>query len=60
MLEALGELFVKHRGLGFKRGSSKDISIKLTSGADAVDLALKIVSDYYELFLEINSSQEEK
>ncbi len=60
LLEALGELFVKHKGLGFKRGSSKDISLKLTSGMDALDAAKKIASDYYELYTEINGDTEKQ
>ena len=59
LLEALGELFVKHVGLGFVRSSTKEVSIKLRSGADAIDTALKIVSDYYELYREINEETKE-
>jgi transcription-repair coupling factor (superfamily II helicase) len=59
LLEALGELFVKHQGLGFRRGSSKDVSVKLRAGVDAVDKALSIVSDYYSLYREINDDEKE-
>jgi len=59
-LEALGELFVKYRGLGFRRGSPKDISYKLPSGAEAVECALRIMTDYYEIINEYKKVMEQK
>ena len=57
-LLALGELFVKYRGLGFRRGAAKDVSFKLAHGKDAVDTALEIVSDYYAIISETNEGVE--
>ncbi|MBQ7333132.1 MAG: transcription-repair coupling factor [Clostridia bacterium] len=58
-LEALGELFVKYRGLGFKRGSAKDVSYKLPQGKDAVDAALAIMTDYYNIIKEMKETNAE-
>ncbi len=45
-LEAFGELFVKYRGTGFKRGSVTDVVYHLKAGEDALPVALKLVECY--------------
>ena len=54
-LEALGELFVKYRGLGFKRSSQKDIVYKAASAELALGVAKKILDDYVEIIKEIDN-----
>ena len=53
--EALGELFVKYRGLGFKRSSQKDIVYKAASPELALGVAKQILDDYVEIIKEIDN-----
>ena len=55
-LEALGELFFKYRGMGFRPGSTGAFQYKVAANMDALDTAFKIVKDYLEL---INSSKDD-
>jgi len=48
-LEALGELFFKYRGLGFRPGGSASFQYKLRPQDSALDTAERIVKDYLEL-----------
>ena len=48
-LEALGELFVKYRQLGFRTGSKGDFQYRLRPSDDALATALSVVRDYFEL-----------
>ena len=56
-LEAFGELFVKYRGLAFRRsGQTPGVAYKLRPGEDGLRLAKEILLDYGAIISEINTA----
>ncbi len=48
-LEALGELFVKYRQLGFRTGKRGDFQYRLRGTDNPLSVAISVVRDYFEL-----------